>query len=56
MIYGVIDSQTVSIGENELVERTVLAVKVQFLDDGIDHIKVFEFEASISDEDIKNQM
>jgi hypothetical protein len=46
----------VSISENEVVERTVLAIKVQYLDDGLDHTKVFEFEASISDEGIKNQI
>jgi len=56
LIYKVIDSQTVSIGKDDVIEQTVLAVKVQYSDDGIDHTKVFEFDANISDEEIKNQI
>lgn len=56
MMYGVVDTQTISIGESEASERTILAVKVQYLDEGIDHTKIFEFAAELTDEEIKVQI
>lgn len=57
MIYSVVNSQTVSIGDNP-TERTLLAVKVKYVDEveSIDHSKVFEFDVSISDADIQAQI
>lgn len=57
MIYSVVNSQTVSIGDNP-TERTLLAVKVRYEESetSIDHTKVFEFDVTITDEDIKSQI